>query len=73
MCGIPIIFVCGTEQRTKSLGQHRFCPNCGNKEGAELFEQYGKFQFCFIPLCRTGGSSRFYRCRCGATYPAQQG
>ena len=30
MC-IPFIFVCGETERTKALGQARFCANCGTK------------------------------------------
>ena len=41
------------------------------QDGAQLFESYGRFHFCFIPLCKTGTARRFYRCAgCGAMYPA---
>ncbi|KAI3424146.1 hypothetical protein D9Q98_009506 [Chlorella vulgaris] len=70
MC-IPFLFVCGEHQTTKKLGQARFCANCSTKNGAQLFETSGRFHFCYIPLCKTGGSRRFYRCvTCGAMYPA---
>jgi hypothetical protein len=71
MCFIPIFFVCGDMERTRSLGQARFCANCQTKDGAQLYESYTRFHFCFIPLCKTGGERRFYRCTtCGAMYPA---
>jgi len=35
---IPLIFVCGTRRSTKPLGQSRSCPNCGTKNGAQLYQ-----------------------------------
>lgn len=35
---IPLIFVCGSYNRVKDLGQTRPCPNCGAKDGARLAE-----------------------------------
>lgn len=35
---IPLLFVFGNYNRSKPLGQTRMCPNCGAKEGAELYE-----------------------------------
>lgn len=33
MCFIPLFFVCGDMERTRALGQARFCANCGTKVG----------------------------------------
>lgn len=70
MC-IPFIFVCGEQERVKPLGEARFCANCATKDGARLYETSTRFHFCFIPMCKTGGGRRYYRCHnCGAMYPA---
>ena len=68
---IPLVCVCGTRQHAKALGPTRPRPNCGAKAGAGLFEKYSRFCCCFIPLWKTGGGTRHYRCgHCGASYPA---
>ena len=36
-----------------------------------MLEMYDRFSFCFVPLCKTGGGTRYYKCgSCGASYPA---
>lgn len=48
----PAIPAAAEQERVKALGQARFCSNCGTKDGAQLFESYGRFHFCFVPLCK---------------------
>lgn len=55
---LPLIFVCGSYNRTKPLKAARHCPNCGLPDGAQLYESYNRCHFCFVPLCKTGSSSR---------------
>lgn len=40
MC-IPFIFVCGEQEQTKSLGQARYCSNCGTKASCLQNQQAG--------------------------------
>lgn len=55
---IPLIFVCGSYSRTKTLPSARACPNCGNPHGAQLYETYNRCHFCFVPVFKTAGGSR---------------
>jgi hypothetical protein len=55
---IPLLFICGSYNRTKPLSDARFCPNCGLQNGAVLYESYNRCHFCFVPLFKTGAKSR---------------
>lgn len=44
-------------------------PHCSGYM-AQMYESGTRFHFCFVPLCKTGGGNRYFRCsHCGASYP----
>ncbi len=55
---IPIIFVWGHYNRTKPLQKANNCPNCGQQQGAQLYETYNRCHFCFVPLFKSTGKRR---------------
>ena len=57
---IPLIFVCGNSRRTKPLGQSRSCPNCGAKNGAQLYKVRNKQQNKIYFTCRRALYPPFY-------------